>query len=111
MCEVHVSCRTPPNDQYFVVANSISDEEIGNIYMLRAFTAESFPVFLEENGDLVVLVNDVVVDRVTLEFHKVSRPAYSWHKVAGSNYLGLSGAPSVDLLLGGSNDWEFTSQR
>jgi hypothetical protein len=109
MCEVHVSCRTPPNGRYFVVANSISDEEIANIYVLRVFAGRSFPVFLEENGTLVVLVNDVVVDRVTLGFHKVSRPAYSRHEVAGSNYLGLSGAPGVELLLRGCDDCKSTS--
>jgi hypothetical protein len=105
----HVSCRTP-NDRCFVVANLISDEEIANIHMLCAFTARSFPVFLEENGTLVVLVNDVVIDHVTLGFHKVSRSAYySWHEVVRSNYLGLGGAPGVELLLGGGDDWKSTS--
>jgi hypothetical protein len=78
--------------------------------MLCAFTARSFPVFLEENGTLVVLVNDVVIDHVTLGFHKVSRSAYySWHEVVRSNYLGLGGAPGVELLLGGGDDWKSTS--
>jgi hypothetical protein len=77
--------------------------------MIVAFAARSFPVFLEENGTFVVLVYGVVVDCITLGFHEVASPAYSRHKIVGSNYLGLSGAPSVELLLGGSNDWESTS--
>jgi hypothetical protein len=85
----HVT-RGTPNDRDFVLLDSISDKEITNIYVLRAFAARSFTVFLKENRALVVLKQDIIVDRVSLRFHKVASPANGRHEVIGSNYFGFS---------------------
>jgi hypothetical protein len=72
---------------------------------------QTFPILLQKNGVLVVLVQNVVLDVITLRFHEVACPADHWHEVISSNDLCFHGALGVELLLGGSYDGKTASQR
>ena len=44
----------------------IGDEEVSHVDMLRSLARREFPILLQEDGALVVLVDDVLLDFVAL---------------------------------------------
>jgi hypothetical protein len=92
--------RGTPDYRHFVFTNTIGNKKIPNVNVLRALTARSFSVGLQENRTLVVLEKDVILDIVTLGLHKISGPADCRHEVVSSHNFCFCGAAGVELLLG-----------
>jgi hypothetical protein len=105
----HVT-RWAPDDRQFVTLHSIRDEEVADINVFRALAARNLSIRLEKNRALVILVQDIVLDPVTLSIHKIPRPAYRWHEIVCCDHLGLRGAPSVQPVLVRPDNWHSSSQ-
>ena len=75
---------------HLALTDAVRDEKVTNVDMLRSLPTRSLPVRLKKHGALVVLEQNVVLDMVTLSFHKVTGPANCWHEIVRSNDLALS---------------------
>jgi hypothetical protein len=106
----HVLRRTP-FDREVLLADPISYKIVSDVDMLRALTARCFAVLLHENGALVVLIDNVFADCVSLCFQEIARPQYCWHAIIHANDLGFRGAPCVELLLRRSDDGHSSTHR
>jgi hypothetical protein len=103
--------RWAPDDRQFVTLHSIRDEEVADINVFRALAARNLSIRLEKNRALVILVQDIVLDPVTLSIHKIPRPAYRWHEIVCCDHLGLRGAPSVQPVLVRPDNWDALQKR
>jgi hypothetical protein len=59
-------------------------------------------MLFEENGALIVLINNTVGDCVALRLYKVPRPEHLWHVVVDVNLFCCGGTLAVQLLYGGA---------
>ena len=85
----HVSCNRAPEDRELVLIDPIYNEEITHVNMFRSLAAWGFSVFLKKDRTFVVLIQNIVLDFLSLSLHEIRCPAYRWHEVIRSNNLGL----------------------
>ena len=104
----HVSRRAPFHRQLLVL-DPVGYKKISDVDMLRPLAARSFAVPLQEDGTLVVLVDDIVSDFISLGFHEISSPAYCWHQIIHTDQFGFRGASCVQLLFCGGGDGKSSS--
>jgi len=104
----HILSRTP-FESYVSGFDSIRDEEISNIDVLRALTARSLSILLQKDGTLIVLMDYIVLHCIPLRFHEKTRPTNSWHEVIYADDLGLGRASGIEFLFGGSHNWKSTA--
>jgi hypothetical protein len=104
----HVSRRAPFHRQLLVL-DSIVYKKVSVIDMLCVLAARSFSVPLQEDGTLVVMVDDIFIDLVALGFHEISSPTYCWHQVIHTDEFGFCGASCVQLLYCGGGDGKSSS--
>ena len=69
----HVSGGTPFHREIFFT-DLISYKLVSNVDVLGTFAAGGFAIFLHENGTFVVLVDNIVLNPITLRFHKIPSP-------------------------------------
>jgi len=72
-------CSRTPLDTQFAFCNSIGNEEVPDCNMPRAFAARGSSILLKKDRTLVVLVQDVLVNVVSLGFQELTRPKDGWH--------------------------------
>ena len=90
----HVAGWTPLDGE-FLLFDPVCYKIVPDVDVLRAFTTRSLAIPFEEYGTLVVLVNDVLADFVSLSLDKVACPTDGWHTVIYSHQFCLGGASGV----------------
>jgi hypothetical protein len=75
----HEICSQTPLNTQFSFCNVIGDREIPDCNMPRVFTAGGFSILLKKDRTLVVLVQDVLIDVVSLGFQEMMSPMNGWH--------------------------------
>jgi hypothetical protein len=53
--------------------------------MPRMLTAECSPILFKKDRILFVLIQDVLVDLVTLSFQEITSPTDGWHQIIHSH--------------------------
>jgi len=56
-------------------------------------------IVFQQYGTLIVLIYDIICDRLSLFLEKIVCPKYQWHGIIYTNQFGFSWTSSVDLLL------------
>ncbi len=106
----HLACRTILNAQLSLL-NLIRHEEITNVEGAGALAVASLAILLKQDGALVVLIEDVLVNVIPMGFQKQLGPQDHGHHIVHSNQFCLSAAPGVQLLLlGHSHGGSMTIQ-
>lgn len=80
---------------------SVGDEEHLDVDVARVLTAAPLPIFLQQDGAHVVLVNYCTFNLVPLRLQKVSRPEGLWEHVGCGYQFVLGDALGVELMSGG----------
>ena len=74
----------------FLLTDTVSYEKEMNVDVLGTLAIWWLPIIIQENGALVVLVNNSLHELVSLSFHKVPCLAYSHHAVADCKNIWFS---------------------
>ena len=82
-----------------VCLESVFNEEIPNVNVLRVRAAGLASVLFESDGAFVILVKDVADDCVPLPFHELPCPNGIWEIIACADELGFRRALHVDPLF------------
>jgi hypothetical protein len=105
----HIAGGTPLDAQ-FLIADTIRHKEVPDVDVLGALATRGFAIFFEENGALIILEQDILGHIVTLSLQEVPSPTYCRHAVFDADKFRFRGAPRVNLLFGGSDNWKTLSQ-
>ena len=101
----HIPSRTP-DYFYFSILNPIGDKEIPNFNVICYFASQGPPIFIQKNGTIVVLLQDIIPDIVPLCNNEILGPSDGWYESVHD--FCLRGTFRVDLIFCGAKDWEST---
>jgi hypothetical protein len=91
-----------------VLGHLITQEEVPNIQSPCPLTGTLLAIGFQNNGTLVVLVEDVVLDGVSLCLHEELGPQYHSDRIISANQLSLGAASGDELLLARRQAYECT---
>ena len=70
--------------------------------MLCVLDSRRFTILFQKNRGLVVLMQTIVLNILTLSFKELLCTPDSWHEVVNSYYLSFHTSSTVELLFGGT---------
>ena len=96
----HVASRTIFDFQ-LAILDPISNKIVPDVNVSGSLGARLFPIVLEEDGRLIILVHNRRVNLITLTVEEVICPTDMGHQIIRGYEFSLCGAAGIELLLGG----------